>query len=101
MHFWRKIGQIVGWRPLAGWRPLWEILDPPLQTIFIFIRLLSKYYEGQHFKLMSLSTKRSCGNSIIMTKQSPDTKNYRLAVHVKRVEAANITCYVFLSSSSA
>ena len=34
MHFSRKIGQIVGWRPPLGLAdPLWEILDPPLQCI--------------------------------------------------------------------
>ena len=30
-------GQIVGWRPLRDWRPLWEILDPPLMLLVVTI----------------------------------------------------------------
>ena len=36
MQFWGKIGQIVCWRPPLGLAlpPVWEILDPPLVSIF-------------------------------------------------------------------
>ena len=30
VQFLGKICQIIGWRPLRGWRTPWEILDPPL-----------------------------------------------------------------------
>ena len=31
--FRENFGQIIGWRPhFGGWRPIWEILDPPLRS---------------------------------------------------------------------
>ena len=34
MQFSGKISQIVGRRPLKGWSPFWEILDPSLLPDF-------------------------------------------------------------------
>ena len=39
---------IIGWRPLRGWRPLWEILDPPLVTIVSHRLPCSKYCESTY-----------------------------------------------------
>ena len=38
MHFSEKNSQIIGPRhPFWGWRPYWEIFDPPLKTPFVCI----------------------------------------------------------------
>ena len=37
MQFSGKIGQMVGWRLLMGWRPLCQILDLPLQYVKFYL----------------------------------------------------------------
>ena len=40
MQFLGKLGKIICWRPLEGWRPrLGEILDPPLLFVKNFVQI--------------------------------------------------------------
>ena len=48
MQFSGKIGRIIGWRPLSGYRPLlWEILDPPLKSKTLKESFLMKSKDAQ------------------------------------------------------
>ena len=49
LHFhavFRKNGQIIGWRLLRGWRPVLEILDPPLIGVRVGIGVGVSLWES-------------------------------------------------------